>query len=111
MATAQLLPLYRTISRKILGKSSHSRLQGEFQIVEGFDRFLLALSCPAHAWTWPRANSEERLGGYDAHQTCHKCMSRRMFDTEKWQAGPIYRHRRDNSVQKEHIVTSAHLEF
>jgi len=35
------------------------------------------------------------LGRFDSHQTCHKCTSRRMFDTKQWQAGPIYRKRED----------------
>lgn len=91
MATVQLFPNYKTISRKIPRRTARSRSIGKFEIVEGFDRFLLALSCPAHSWTWPRTNKEERFGGYDAHQTCHKCRSRRMFDTHVWQAGPIYR--------------------
>jgi hypothetical protein len=93
VATAQLLPIYRTISRKILRRTARSSSISKFEIVEGFDLFLLALSCPSHAWTWPRANNEERFGGYDSHQTCHKCMSRRMFDTHGWQSGPIYRFR------------------
>ena len=97
MATVQLLPIYRTISRKILRKSARGRFVGEFEIVQGFRRLLLTLSCPAHAWTWPRTNQEEYFGGYDAHQTCHKCRSRRMFDTHSWLSGPIYRLRSGSS--------------
>ena len=60
----------------------------------GFDRFRLFLQCPQHEWTWPRTNEEVRVDGFDAHQTCSKCTSQRLFDSRKWQAGPIYRNRR-----------------
>lgn len=99
MATAELLPIYTKLSQKILSKAVRPREAGRYreagdnQIVEGLDLFWLALRCPTHAWTWPRANNEEYFAGFDAHQTCHKCMSRRMFDTQKWQAGPVYRRR------------------
>jgi len=91
VATAQLLPIYTKISQKILRKTGRSHVVGGNQIVEGLDRFWLVLRCPMHAWSWPRTNKEERLAGFDAHQTCHKCTSRRMFDTRAWQAGPVYR--------------------
>ena len=91
MATAHLLPIYRTITGRILRRRVRSYGAGEIRIVEGFELFCLALSCPFHSWTWPRANRDERMGGYDAHQTCHKCMSRRMFDTRAWRVGPIYK--------------------
>lgn len=91
MATAQILPIYTKISQKILAKTIRRREVGGAQIVEGLEGLWLALRCPMHAWTWPRANKEERFRGYDAHQTCHKCMSHRMFDTQEWQSGPIYR--------------------
>lgn len=99
MATAQLLPIYTKISQKILRKAVRPSEAGSYseagvnRIVEGLDLFWLALRCPTHAWTWPRANNEEHFEGFDAHQTCHKCMSRRMFDTRKWQSGPVYRRR------------------
>src|ERR1700688_2566669 len=90
VATAQLLPIYTKISQKIMRRSARRfevgevRLLGGNQIlVRGMDRFWLALRCPSHAWSWPRANYEERAEGFDAHQTCHKCTSRRMFDTQE----------------------------
>jgi len=89
VATTQLLPLYSKLSRKILRRGARTRIVCEAEIVEGMDRFWLALRCPMHVWSWPRANRNERLSGFDAHQTCHKCTSRRMFDTHEWQAGPI----------------------
>jgi hypothetical protein len=99
VATTQLFPIYTKISRKILGATAGrrgafgNRVVGRDQIVvEGLERFWLALRCPSHTWSWPRANHEERLEGFDAHQTCHKCTSQRMFDTREWQAGPVYRH-------------------
>lgn len=98
MATTQLLPIYAKISQKIqrIGGSRRSvagqRIIGANNfIVEGFDRFWLALCCPSHAWSWPRANHEEGARGFDSHQTCHKCQSHRMFDTQRWAAGPVYR--------------------
>jgi len=63
-------------------------------------RLWLAVLCPKHSWTWPRANRDERLGRYDSYQICHKCMSRRMFDTQAWQAGPIYKRREDQSQHR-----------
>jgi len=99
VATAQLLPIYTKISQKILriggtrrlGAGNNSVIGANECIVEGLDRLWLALRCPSHAWSWPRANQEERARGFDSHQTCHKCQSKRMFDTEKWTAGPVYR--------------------
>jgi len=95
VATVQLLPIYSKISRKVLRRTARSRVIGELLIMEGFDKFLLALRCPLHAWSWPRANREDRLPGYDSHQTCHKCTSKRMFDTQTWHAGPVYRRNRE----------------
>ena len=95
MATTHILPSYlrlgTRISRKILSKTV--RRVGSTELVEGIDRMWLTLRCPMHAWSWPRTNHEERLPGYDAHQTCYKCTSHRMFDTHGWQAGPMYRRR------------------
>ena len=97
MATAQLLPIYTKLSQKILRKTARwsevgrNHVVGGNQIVEGLDRFWLALRCPLHTWSWPRANYEERIEGFDAHQTCHKCTSRRMFNSQDWHAGPVYR--------------------
>ncbi|WP_109485977.1 hypothetical protein [Occallatibacter savannae] len=89
MATTQLLPR----SAKLGRRSAPIAIPAGFEIVEGLDRLWLALRCPAHAWSWPRANGDELLGRYDSHQTCHKCTSRRMFDTQSWQAGPICKRR------------------
>ncbi len=74
-----------------LRETGHRTRFGELQTMEGFKLFLLAISCPLHAWSWPRANNEQGFHGFDAHQTCHKCTSHRLFDTQSWQAGPIYR--------------------
>ena len=95
MSTTQLLPIYAKISRKFLRRRARPYLVGGTEVVAGWDRFWLAIRCPMHAWTWPRANRDERLGRFDSHQTCHKCTSRRMFDTREWQAGPIYKKNED----------------
>ncbi|MGA9586910.1 MAG: hypothetical protein WBQ95_16355 [Terracidiphilus sp.] len=92
MATAELLPLYTKLSQRILRTAARRREPGGNQIVEGPALFWLSLRCPMHAWSWPRTNHEERFEGFDAHQTCHKCTSRRMFDTREWRSGPVYRH-------------------
>jgi hypothetical protein len=98
VATAELLPIYAKLSQRILRTAARRREVGGYsevggnQIVEGLNLFWLVLRCPMHAWSWPRTNKEERFKGFDAHQTCHKCTSQRMFDTREWQAGPVYRH-------------------
>jgi len=97
VATTQLLPVYAKISRKILRRSASLRVVDGIEIVTGMERLWLAVRCPMHSWTWPRSNRSERMGQYDSHQTCHKCLSRRMFDTDAWQAGPIYK-KRDHLV-------------
>ncbi|MGA8743398.1 MAG: hypothetical protein WB561_19570 [Terracidiphilus sp.] len=91
MATANILPIYTRLTQKILGKAGSRRETGDAKILEGLKLFWLELSCPTHAWSWPRTNQEERFEGFDAHQTCHKCTSRRLFDTREWHAGPIYK--------------------
>ena len=98
MATANVLPIYARLSQKILRKAVRQRSIGGTEIVEGLDRFWLVLRCPMHAWSWPRANKDERVEGFDAHQTCYKCTSHRAFDTRGWQAGPIYKRHRDHSM-------------
>src|SRR3569833_3997143 len=91
LATTQLLPIYAKLSQKILCRTAGPRFIGGAEIVEGMDRVWLSLRCPMHAWSWPRANRDVRLGTFDSHQTCHKCTSRRMFDTRAWQPGPIFK--------------------
>jgi hypothetical protein len=97
VASTNILPIYTRLSERILEKAARlgavgrSHVVGGNQIVEGLDRFWLALRCPSHTWSWPRANYVERVEGFDAHQTCHKCTSRRMFNTQEWHAGPVYR--------------------
>lgn len=94
--TTHILPIYTRISQKILRKPMHGRAREGTEIVEGLDRFWLVLRCPMHAWSWPRANKEERFDGFDAHQTCNKCTSQRMFDTRDWHPGPLYRRHREH---------------
>ncbi len=91
MATANILPIYTKLTQKILRKAASRRESGGAEILKGLKLFWLDLSCPTHAWSWPRTNKEERFEGFDAHQTCHKCTSRRFFDTREWHAGPVYK--------------------
>ncbi len=92
MATAHAIPTYTGSGHKI--RTRPQQFEAEHtHIVAGFDWFRLLLSCPRHAWTWPRTNREERVKGFDAHQTCLKCASRRLFNSKDWQPGPIYRSR------------------
>jgi hypothetical protein len=93
MAAAHAFPIYSRLSRRILRIHAHPRENGPFQFVLGLDRFRLSLHC-RHDWAWPRTNHEERIMGFDAHQTCFKCSSKRLFDLQHWQSGPIYRFHR-----------------
>ncbi|MGA7339929.1 MAG: hypothetical protein WBE72_20285 [Terracidiphilus sp.] len=61
------------------------------RLVLGFRRILIRLACPFHEWNWPRPIPGERPEGFDAHQTCFKCMTERFYDTRMLQAGPLYR--------------------
>lgn len=63
------------------------------RLVLGLQRILLKLTCPSHTWNWPRPLHGERLDGYDAHQTCFKCMTERFYNTQTLQPGPLYRRR------------------
>lgn len=91
MATANILPAYARLSQRILSVVVPRPETGSTEFVRGLDLLWLMLKCPAHTWSWPRSNKEERFKGYDAHQTCCKCASRRLFDTREWQSGPIYK--------------------
>ena len=88
MATTQFLPGYAKLGRKLL----RTGLAGA-EVLAGLDRMWLALRCPHHAWSWPRANEDPGPGRYDSHQTCHKCTSRRLFNTQSWEPGPICKRR------------------
>lgn len=63
------------------------------RLVLGFHKLLLKLACPSHAWNWPRPIQGERLDGFDAHQTCFKCLTQRFYNTQTLKAGPLYRSR------------------
>jgi hypothetical protein len=60
-------------------------------LIVGFNRFLVKLACPSHAWSWPRPIPGEPSSGFDAHQTCFKCSTERFYNTSTLQAGPLYR--------------------
>jgi hypothetical protein len=99
MATTHPFPPYSGISGNIDRVRIRFREPEFFLIVEGFSQLLLFIQCPRHQWTWPRANKEERVSGFDAHQTCFKCNSRRLFNSKEWRPGPIYRSRDDGGNQ------------
>jgi hypothetical protein len=61
------------------------------RLVLGFRRVLLKLTCPSHAWNWPRPIQGQKPDGFDAHQTCFKCTTERFYNTRTLQAGPLYR--------------------
>ncbi len=91
MATTQAFTTFAGISRKI-GRILPRQVEFEsIQTVEGLSWLRLFLSCPRHEWAWPLTNREERVKGFDAHQTCFKCASRRLFNSKDWLSGPIYR--------------------
>jgi hypothetical protein len=107
VATAELFPAYTKFSQKILRRAARRREAigysetGVYHVTAGLDLFWLTLRCPVHTWSWPRTNNEERFEGFDAHQTCHKCMSRRMFDSRRWRAGLVYRHKIRAEAERE----------
>jgi hypothetical protein len=95
VAITQALPLYANVEQraehKILRFPARTRETETVEIVVGMKRIWLMMTCPRHAWSWPRLNKgEERFPGFDAHQTCHKCTSRRFFDSRAWEAGPLF---------------------
>jgi hypothetical protein len=61
------------------------------RLILGFDRILLMFTCPSHAWNWPRPIQGNKPDGFDAHQTCFKCSTERLYNTNTLQAGPLYR--------------------
>ncbi len=94
MAAAHALPAQTKLSPKVGRIRRLPRETESVRMVAGLGRLLLLLTCPHHAWTWPRTNQEEHVSGFDAHQTCLKCHSRRLFDSREWHPGPIYQNRR-----------------
>jgi hypothetical protein len=64
-----------------------------FHLVHGVRRALLLLYCPFHAWNWPRLMPDGSREGFDAHQTCFKCNTQRLYNTSNLTAGPLYRTR------------------
>lgn len=94
MATTHALPANIALSPKTTHVRPRPRDIGSVRVVAGLHRLLLLLKCPQHAWNWPRTNQEEHVSGFDAHQTCFKCHSQRLFDSKEWHPGPIYRNRR-----------------
>jgi hypothetical protein len=91
MATANSVLRTTRLSQKFMRTYEHPRESNSLNLVMGLDRLLLSLKCPMHSWTWPRANTDERIEGFDAHQTCFKCDSKRFWDSRGWQPGPVYR--------------------
>ena len=87
--TTHTFPTYIGISRKAQRTLPRYGEAEPVQIVAGFDWLLLFLQCPRHEWTWPRTNKQERFHGFDAHQTCFKCSSKRFFNSRTWQSGPL----------------------
>lgn len=88
---------YTYLQSVALGTTPNRDVQREpgsaegIRLILGFRRFLLKLACPSHAWNWPRPIQGERAHGFDAHQTCFKCMTERFYNTQTLQAGPLYR--------------------
>jgi len=76
---------------KALSFPTRREIVGRIRLVLGFRRVLLALSCPRHAWNWPRPVRGEGHAGFDAHQTCFKCNTERFYNTSLLKPGPLYR--------------------
>jgi len=89
---AQVFPIYAKLSRRLL-RMAAPRADQPIHVIAGLDRIRLFLDCPRHAWAWPRSNRDEHYPGFDSHQTCSKCSSKRFFDSRRWRSGPLYRSR------------------
>jgi hypothetical protein len=79
------------------------------RLVLGLHRFWLKLVCPSHEWNWPRPIQGSKADGFDAHQTCFKCMTERFYNTRTLQAGPLYRTR--VSGTQEHSAEQSARDF
>ncbi|HZP06393.1 MAG TPA: hypothetical protein VFB43_15960 [Terracidiphilus sp.] len=89
-ASHSYLPYAQPVLR---AQISHAHLEHSehIRLVHGFHRVLLKLTCPSHRWNWPRPIQGEKPDGFDAHQTCFKCMTERFYNTRTLQAGPLFR--------------------
>lgn len=70
MATTNIFPIYirigTRISRKLLGIAARSQRADSMELVGGSIGGGLTCVAQMHAWSWPRANKEERLTGFNA---------------------------------------------
>lgn len=70
------------------------RANSQIELVGPIARAFISMACPQHEWNWPLSNSQNlKVCGFDAHQSCVKCASERLFDSRSWTPGPMFRKR------------------
>ncbi len=90
--TSQGLSSFAPPVRALIPRT-HLHPAESFHPVQGVRRILLLLYCPSHSWNWPRLMPDGSREGFDAHQTCFKCNTQRLYNTTSLTAGPLFRTR------------------
>jgi hypothetical protein len=92
MGTATIATLDSPIRLRQLRKAL--RENSQIELVGPIDRAFIRMACPRHEWNWPISNRDiAKVDGFDAHQSCTKCASERLFNSKNWIPGPVFRKR------------------
>jgi hypothetical protein len=92
MGTASTAVLDSPIRIRHLRKALRENTQ--IELIGHVDRAFIRMACPRHEWNWPLSISDTvKIDGFDAHQSCTKCASQRLFNSKKWTPGPMFRKR------------------
>jgi hypothetical protein len=92
MGTASTAVLDSPIRIRHLRKALRENTQ--IELIGHIDRAFIRMACPRHEWNWPLSISDTvKIDGFDAHQSCTKCASQRLFNSKKWTPGPMFRKR------------------
>ncbi len=92
MGTASTAVLDSPIRIRQLRKALRGNTQ--IELVGRIDRAFIRIACPRHEWNWPLSNPDVvEIDGFDAHQSCTKCASERLFNSKNWTPGPMFRKR------------------
>jgi len=68
------------------------RGNSQIELVGPVDRAFIRMACTRHEWNWPILNRDiAKIDGFDAHQSCTKCASQRLFNSRNWIPGPMFR--------------------
>jgi hypothetical protein len=74
------------------------RANSQIELVGRIDRAFIRMACSHHEWNWPVSNPDAiKVDGFDAHQSCTKCASQRLFNSKDWTPGPMFRKRSHGS--------------